>query len=160
MTDTIRAAIDGLRSAFPPHPLDVRTAFDQWGKTYTDGASFEAGAQGKRWDELPAAFLEFHHDAPLFLGWPVIADVIPAYLATALRRDPQLNMLPAFLLASLTRGVDNNMTRFDAQFAQLSLAQRTAIARALAAWEQCFDTPDRRAPVKAALYSYWQPTEE
>ena len=160
MSDTIEVAIQELQSAFPPHPLDVRTAFDQWGVTYTDGASFQQGAQGKRWDELSPTFLEFHHDALLFLGWPVIVHVIPAYLAAALRRDPELDMLPSFLLGALTRGIDNNTTRFDAQFAQLSLAQRNAIALALEAWEQSFENSDRRRPIKAALKSYWRATEE
>lgn len=155
MSDTIQAVLEELRSAFPPHPLDVRTAFDQWGVTYTEAASFQAGAQGQRWDELLPAFLEFHHDAPLFLGWPVIAEVIPAYLAAALRRDPDLDMLPSFLLGALTRGIDNNTARFDAQFAQLSLVQREAIARALETWEQSFSNHDRGQPIRVAINSYW-----
>lgn len=157
MSDTLHAAIEELRSAFPPHLLDVRMAFDQWGRTYLDAAAFHVGAQGKRWDELPASFLEFHHDAPLFLGWPVIVDVIPAYLAVALRRAPELDMLPAFLVSTLTRGVDSNATRFDAQFAQTSLAQRSAIAHALEAWEQSTSDSDRRHQIRASLNSYWLP---
>ena len=160
MSDKIQAAIEELRSAFPPRPLDVGVAFDEWGVTYLDSASFRAGAEGKRWDELPPAFLEFHHDAPLFLGWPVIADVVPAYLAVALQRAPELDMLPAFLVGALTRGIDNNAARFDAQFAQLSLAQRRAIASALEAWAQSLQESDRRRQIRLALKSYWQPTEE
>jgi hypothetical protein len=160
MSDTISAAIEELRSAFPPHPLDVRGAFDEWGVTYQDASSFRAGADGKRWDELPPTFLEFHHDAPLFLGWPVMANVVPAYLAVALGRAPELDMLPAFIIEALTRGVDNNARRFDAQFAQLSPAQREAIARALQAWANSLHDPDRQHRIRRALQSYWQPTKE
>jgi hypothetical protein len=156
MSDAFEAVINELRSAFPPYPLDVQTAFDQFGVTYTDGASFQAGAQDRRWDELPPAFLEFHHDALLFLGPPVAANVLPAYLAAALRRDPALDMLPLFLVTALTRDIDNNTTRFDAQFGPLSPTQRLAVSHALEAWAGSFASPDRRRALASALDSYWR----
>jgi hypothetical protein len=152
----IQAAIDELQVAFPPRPLDVQSAFDEWGRTYLDVELFQAGAQGKRWDELPPRFLEFHHNAPLYLGPPVSGDVLPAYLAAALRRDRGLDMLPSFLIAALTRGLDGNNKRFDAQFERLTPAQRAAVARALEAWQSAIEDPDRRRSITDALDSYWR----
>ena len=159
MTDAIQTAIDELRTAFPPHPLDVQSAFAEWGVTYTDGATFKTEAQGRRWDELSPRFLEFHHDAVLFLGPAAISDLIPAYLAAALRRDRELGMLPAFLISALTRGIDNNTERFDAQFGRLAPAQRRAITHALEAWEGSLESSDHRRPITEALESYWRTTK-
>lgn len=158
MTDAIQVAIDELRAAFPPRPLDVQSAFAEWGVSYTNVTSFKAGAQGKRWDDLSPRFLEFHHDAPLFLGWPVVGDVLPAYLAAALRRECETGMLPDFLLSALTRGIDFNTARFDAQFGRLTPAQREAIAHALEAWEASLERADLRRPITEALESYWRNT--
>ena len=85
MRDEIQAAIDELRAAFPPHPLDVQAAFDEWGVT-CDGARFKAEAHGKRWDELSSRFLEYHHDALLFLGPSILVEVIPAYPSGLLKQ--------------------------------------------------------------------------
>lgn len=158
MNDEIQTAIAELRAAFPPHPLDVQSAFEEWGRTYNDGARFKTEAHGKRWDELPPQFLEFHHDALLFLEPAVLAQVVPAYLATALRRDPELDMLPRFLIGVLTRSEDNDneRDRFDARFGGLPAAQQEAIAHALQAWEQSFENPDRRRPISEALARYWR----
>jgi hypothetical protein len=158
MNDAIQAAIDELRTAFPPHPLDVQSAFEDWGVTYIDGARFKTEAHGKRWDELSPRFLEFHHDALLFLEPSVLTEVIPAYLATALRRDQELDMLPRFLISVLMRGDDKDRERFEARFGPLPPAQRQAIAHALEAWEQSFENPDRRRPITDALESYWRGT--
>jgi hypothetical protein len=152
----IQAAIDELRVAFPPRPLDVNGAFDEWGRTYLDVQQFQADANRKRWDELPTPFLEFHHNAPLHLGPPVSGDVLPAYLAAALRRDPGLDMLPSFLIDALTRGLDGNDKRFDAQFGSLTTAQRAAVARALDAWHGSVEDPKRQRSITDALNSYWR----
>lgn len=159
VTEAVQAALDELQAAFPPRPLDVQSAFAEWGVSYTDGTAFKAGAQGKRWDELAPEFLEFHHDAPLFLGWPAIGDVLPAYLAAALRRERETGMLPDFLLSALTRGIDSNTARFDAQFGPLAPAQRQAIRRALEAWAASLDRSDLRRPIIEALESYWAKQE-
>lgn len=93
MTDVIQTATDELRTAFPPHSLDPERMFEKC-VSYTDVHFFEAGARGKRWDELPTRFLEFHHDALLFLGLAAVVQVIPAYLAAGRRRERELDMLP------------------------------------------------------------------
>jgi hypothetical protein len=92
----------------------------------------------------------------LYLGPSVSGDVLPAYLAAALRRERGLDMLPSFLIAALTRGLDGNNKRFDAQFGPLTSAQRAAVARALEAWQNSVEDPDRRRSIADALDSYWR----
>lgn len=156
MADTIQTAIDGLRTAFPPHALETERVFAQWGVSYTDGDSFHEGAQGKRWDELSPRFLEFHHDALLFLGPAAAVDVIPAYLATVLRRDRELDMLPTFLINVLTRG--NDSERFDARFGGLSAVQRQAITDALEVWAGSIGDAPLQRSIMTALEGYWRTT--
>jgi len=156
MTNAIQAALDELRTAFPPRTLDTEGVFAEWGVSYTDGTSYKAEAHGKRWDELSPRFLEFHHDALLFLGPAAVADVIPAYLAAVLRGAPELDMLPRFLIDVITRGADGE--RFDARFGRLPPAQRQAITHALEAWEGSLEDSHRRRSITEALESYWRTT--
>lgn len=156
MTDTTQKALDALRSAFPPHPLDTQGAFADWGVSYTDGAKFKAGTHGRPWDALPAQLLVFHCDALGFLGPQAVADVIPAFLAAVLRQGDGLGMLPAFLLDVLTRGAEPD-PRFDARFGGLSEAQRRAVRGALEAWEAAVpEGSGRRGAIGAALASHWR----
>jgi hypothetical protein len=152
----IERAIDELRTAFPPHPLETESVFAEWGVSYTDGTSYKAEARGKRWDELSPRFLERHHDALLFLGPDAVVEAIPAYLAVALQRAPELDMLPAFLIGVLARRADPE--RFDARFGRLTPAQREAIAHALEAWEGSLEDSHRRRSITEALESYWRTT--
>jgi hypothetical protein len=156
MTEAIQRAIDELRVAFPPRPLETASAFAEWGTTYLDSEKYRREAEGKRWDELSPRFLEFHHDALVFLGPAALVEVIPAYLAAALRRDPELDMLPTFLRSLLTRGADD--ARFDARFGRLTPAQRQAIARALEAWEASREGSHVQRSITEALDSYWRTT--
>ena len=153
MTDLIQA-IDELRAAFPPHPLNTEGVFAEWGGSYTDGNSFKTGTHGKRWDELSARFLEYHHDALLFLGPAAVVDMIPAYLAAVLRQERELDMLPTFLINLLTRDTDSE--RFDARFGRLSSAQRQAITHALAAWAGSLEDSPRKLSIVEALAVYWR----
>jgi hypothetical protein len=65
-------------------------------------------------------------------------------------------MLPSFLIAALTRGLDGNTKRFDAQFGSIAPAQRAAVARALEAWQGSLEDPDRQRSITDALDSYWR----
>jgi len=151
---SIEAEIKNLTQAFPPHPLDPAAAFSEWGGTYTDAERFRQGVRGRAWTALDAAFLEHSHDALVFLGPSSIADYLPAYLASLLRRDPELSALPSFLLGVLTRGTDTE--RFDARFAQLAAGQRVAVATALAAFEVDVEGTSRQQDATEALDSYWR----
>ncbi|HET9627517.1 MAG TPA: DUF6714 family protein [Kofleriaceae bacterium] len=150
----MEAEIKNLAQAFPPHPLEPTTAFREWGGTYTDAERFRQGVRGRSWPELDAAFLERHHDALVFLGPSSIADYLPAYLATLLRRDRELSALPSFLWGVLTRGA--SAERFDERFAQLTTAQRAAIATALAEHEHELEGTSRQEDVTEVLDSYWR----
>ena len=146
--------LERLKRAFPVHPLDAKDAFREWGGTHLDAEAFRRGVTGKTWDALPAAFLEHHHDALVFLGPSTIADYLPAYLATFARRDPALSAMPSFLLGVLTRCGDG--TRFDERFAQLSKVQRQAVGRVLAACEKELAGHSQQRDVSDALDSYWR----
>ena len=146
--------IEQLKTAFPPGPIDAASAFQEWGGTHDDAEAFRQGVAGKAWTELPAAFLEHHHDALVFLGPSTIADYLPAYLAVFARRDPALSALPSFLLGVLTRSGDGS--RFDERFAQLTDAQRRAIARVLKACEAELVGSSRQREVTEAIDSYWR----
>lgn len=139
--------------AFPPHPLDPANAFAEWGTTYLDAVKFEDGVRARTWTELPASFLEYHHDALPFLGPRSIGEYLPAYLAVLLRGDPALDALPGFLLGILTR---DDPDRFDVRFAHLSPEQRRAIARALVALEAAWEGSRRQSDVREPLDRYWR----
>lgn len=151
---SIESAIKNLTNAFPPHPLNSAVAFAEWGKTYLDAEKFEQGVHEREWVELEADFLEHNHDALMFLGPSSIADYLPAYLASLLRRDRELSAMPMFLLSVLTRGKDAQ--RFDERFARLTDVQRQAIAGALVAYEVEVEGTSRQADVTEALDSYWR----
>lgn len=149
----ISEALAGLATAFPPHPLDPTHAFDEWGTTYLDYASFERDARGKSWTELPSAFWEFHHDALFFLGPSVVPDYLPGFMAAVVRGDPALDSLPGFLIEALTR---REGERFDERFSRLTDLQRHAVRNALLALESELAARSRQAVVTAALDSYWR----
>ncbi|HEU0034477.1 MAG TPA: DUF6714 family protein [Kofleriaceae bacterium] len=151
---SIESEIQKLVQAFPPHPLDASAAFAEWGRTHTSGPEFQRAVDGREWFELEPALLERNHDALVFFGPSSIADYLPAYLASVLRRDPELSAMPMFLFSVLTRGADP--ARFDARFARLTDAQRRAIASALAAFEAEVAGTSRQQDVTAALDSYWR----
>jgi hypothetical protein len=146
--------LEQLKAAFPVRPLDPTDAFQEWGGTYLDAEVFRRGVTDKTWDALPAAFLEHHHDALVFLGPSAIGDYLPAYLAAFARRDPALSAMPSFLLGVLTRGGDG--TRFDERFAQLTKAQRQAVGRVLVACERELAGSSQQRDVSEALDSYWR----
>lgn len=146
--------LEQLKVAFPVHPLDAKDAFREWGGTHLDAEAFRRGVTGLTWDALPAAFLERHHDALVFLGPSSITEYLPAYLAAFARRDPSLSAMPSFLLGVLTRSGDGS--RFDERFAQLTNAQRRAVARVLVSCEQELEGSSRQREVSDALDSYWR----
>jgi hypothetical protein len=146
--------LEKLKVAFPVHRLDAKDAFREWGGTHVDGEAFRRGVTDKTWDVLPAAFLEHHHDALVFLGPSTITDYLPAYVSAFARRDPALSAMPSFLLGVLTRSGDG--TRFDERFAQLSKAQRQAVGRVLIACETELAGKSQQREVSDALDSYWR----
>lgn len=151
---TVDDPLEELKVAFPVHPLDANDAFREWGGTHLDADAFRRGVAGRTWDVLPAAFLEHHHDALVFLGPSAIAEYLPAYLAAFARRDPALSAMPSFLLGVLTRSGDG--TRFDERFAQLTKPQQRAVARVLLACESELAGSSQQRDVTQALDSYWR----
>ena len=147
-------AIDDLKRAFPPHPIDPTNAFAEWGGTYVDATGFRDRVRAKPWTELDADFLERHHDALVFLGPESVPEYLPAYLSKLVSRDPALSALPSFLLAVLTRGDDGE--RFDARFSRLTAEQISAVGRTLAAFESELEGSSRQPDVTASLDSYWR----
>lgn len=154
MNDAIQKAIDELKAAFPPHPLNTESEPANWDEFCVDGKSFKKEAHGKRWDELSPGFLEFHREVLVYFAPLALVEVIPAYLAVALQRCPELDMIPTFLLGELWPREDGK--RFVGFYSRLTPAQRQAIAHALAAWAAALeDRPRLRAEVEGAA-QYWQ----
>lgn len=154
MQDAIQAAIDELKTAFPPHPLDTERNPAEWSVFNVDGNTFAKGVHGKSWDELMPRFLEFHHDALAFLGLEALVEVLPAYLTTAILRNRELDMLPTFLLGLLTRHDDGK--RFDALYGRLTPAQRQAVKNAIAAWANSPEVYPRQRVEIEALANNWR----
>jgi hypothetical protein len=142
MGNVIEEAVDALRAAFPPQPLDPDRARDEWhvGTIHTTG--FMDAVRGKPW----------------VLGPNALVAVLPAFLAAMLRRAPELHMVPTFLLGTLTRE-PATAQRFDARLGPLTLEQRRAIARALATWEASPQGADHRDWTREARNSYWRGVE-
>lgn len=153
---SIKTAIKNLEGVFVPYPIDPDSAFTEWGSTYPYAADFANAVRGKLWTELPPVFLEQAHDALVFLGPSALADYLPAFLSTVLRRDRELDVLPSFLLGVLTRGAD--IERFDARFARITPSQRQAIAEALVAFAAELEGAPRQNAVVEALESHWRPS--
>jgi hypothetical protein len=154
VTVSIESEIRVLTDAFPPELIDSADAFAEWGRTHTDGDEFRRGAAGKRWTELSPAFLEWHHDALVFFGPSSIATYLPAYLMSLLRRDRELSAMPSFLFGVMRRADDPE--RFDARFAQLTVAQRRAVTNTLLAYERDVAGTARQQDVTDVLDGYWR----
>jgi hypothetical protein len=127
----IETIIDDLTRAFPPYSLDAAPSGDP------------------EWPEMSSTleFLERNHDALMFLGPAVLGDYLPAFLAAVLRRAPELDVLPTFLIRSLTHGVDIDRVR--ARVERFTFAQRRAVENAIAALE----TIHERRPTQRMMSS-------
>src|SRR5262245_1631268 len=91
----IETIIDDLTRAFPTSSSDIIPSDDD------------------EWPEMSSTleFLERNHDALMFLGPALLGDFLPAFLAAVLRRAPELDALPSFLLRSLTPACDADRVR-------------------------------------------------
>ena len=143
-----------LRDAFPPRSLEPELLADSTGlwTTYPDRRAFEAGCQGRSWDELAPEFVEEHDDALRWMNQPAFAAFLPAYLASLLRGDTS-NALPAMVLLQLTRREGWEET-FDARAAQLTSTHRAAIVRVLEALAHGERFSHYRQEIEAALASW------
>lgn len=153
-TLSLQEALDDLTKAFPPHPLDPEHAFGEGGTTYLSGDEFKAGVRGKSWDTLDAEFLEFHHDATVFLPPESFVDYLPAFLAVLLEKRPEVRNLPTFLRGLLTRSRD--AAWFDARIDRLTAEQKRAVARALEALEAAAEFEHNERDLAEVLDSYWR----
>jgi hypothetical protein len=154
MSTSLQQAIDELRKAFPPRRLDPERAFGDGGTTYLSGDEFKAGVRGKSWDALDAEFLEFHHDATVFLPPESFGEYLPAYLMILLERRPEARNLPAFLRGLLTRSSDPAW--FDARVERLTEEQKRAVARALEALEAAAESEYDKQDWAGVLDGYWR----
>lgn len=150
-----RLAIDDLTHAFPPRPLNADQAFGASGTTYLNADAFRDGSRGQTWDRLASEFLEFHHDATVFLTPEAFVEYLPAFLAAVLKGGPELNGLPPFLRSALTRSRDPSW--FDARMDRLTAVQRSAVARALVALEESQTSRYDRQDYTEVLDEYWRP---
>lgn len=144
--------ISAITVAFPPHPLDPAQAKRAWAGGYLDVSNFRAGLEGRRWDELEAAFMEFHGETIHFLKPPAFAELVPAFLVTVLRHEEQLDMLPTFVLSALTPPTDGSelQPNYAVNVASLTPGQQQVVARALDWLRQQAASEDVRAAAELA----------
>jgi len=93
---SLKTALSELAAAFPATDLESERAFG-----------------GRTWRELDPEFLEYHHDAMLFLTPEAFGSYLPAYLTAVANGGPAIRNLPTFLRGALTRTRDPQ--RFDAR---------------------------------------------
>lgn len=124
--------LKAVAEAFPPHPLDPSRMKRSWAGGYLDGAAFRADLDGRRWDDLNRAFMEFHGETIHFLKPPAFAELLPAYLVTVLRHEERLDMLPTFVISALTPPDDSELRpSYVANLASLTLAQLQVVVHVL-----------------------------
>lgn len=124
---TQEQAFAALEAAFPIRLIDPSHAFEAWGRTYLDVDRFMAGVSGRTWHDLSPEFLEWMHDAIVFLGPDAFADCIPAFVGAVLVHDDKLSALPRFVISALAP----TSFHFADRIAPLTDVQRRAIADAL-----------------------------
>jgi len=145
--------------AFPPRVMNFDTAFVNYGSAYLDAETFKAGATGRDWKSLPAAFLERHHDVLLSLDPALFAQLLPALLLALVQDAPEIDKLPYFVIPELRRPASAaEQPRFDAWAGALTSAQKSAVGHALELLLEDARGPERER-LEAALNSYWQSGE-
>jgi hypothetical protein len=148
------SALRELEAAFPALELHPEEAFGSGGTTYLNGDAFIVGARGQTWRTLGKEYLEYHHDAMMFLSPESFADYLPAYLAAVATGGPEVRNLPAFLRGALTR--TRNPQRFDAWIGHLSRAQQRAIAHVLVEIASSKTSRLDKEEMAEVIDSYWR----
>jgi hypothetical protein len=148
-----------LEAAFSRRPLYRPSAFaadaGAWGG-YLDAKAFKAHIKGRTWDQLSSAFLEFHHDAPMYMGPQAFSMVLPAYLAALVRGGKRLHMLPEYFIADLTRSKTKwKRAQFDARVDCLTRSQKAAVAAVLEGLASLPSYSPLRSSIEESLGSYW-----
>lgn len=103
---------------------------------------------------LDTKFLEFHHDAIVYLSPEAFIEYLPAFLTAVLKKSPELKGLPTFLRGVLTRGDD--AAWFNDRIERLTPEQKLAVARALEALEFAEELEHNKRDIAEVLNSYWR----
>jgi hypothetical protein len=145
--------LEQLRAAFPATPIHAKGAFDDWGTTYLDAATYLERIDGKTWQELDRAYLVTRSDALGFLGARHLVAVLPVYLSSLIEEgvwSPSADTLMVLLAKpGPEKRAGLKLDRFDALVAALTPAQRAAIASVLSA----FAAIDREGSLGQAAYA-------
>lgn len=148
------AALRELETSFPPVELQPDAVFGGNGTTYLGGSAFIAGARGQTWRTLDKEFLEYHHDAMMFLLPAAFIEYLPAYLTAVASGGDKIRNLPTFLRSALTRTRDPAW--FDARIGLLPADQQRAVARVLVEIERSRSTELDKEEMTEVIDSHWR----
>lgn len=154
------AVLEEVRAAFPPEPIEAEGAFEPWGNSYPDAEPYGRQLDGRRWEELDAAYLVRRSDALGFLGTRHLAALLPVYLRSVLEDgvwSPATGML-TIILTRPARGRFKGLgkPRFEALVAALTAAQRRAVAATLRTLVDRDEGSSVGEAAAVCLESYWQ----
>jgi hypothetical protein len=153
----LKAAIEG---AFPPEIISATKAFADWGTSYPDAPDYRAQLDGRSWHQLDPAYFVLRADALGFLGTRELIAVLPIYLRSVIDDGAGAGSAGMLTLVLAKPGSDDGPNlgrkRFGAFVDALTDAQKTVIARVLAAFaeEYADSSPGERA--RATLDGYWR----
>ena len=158
-SEETRAAAGMLEAAFPKVKLDPKSAVGDAKATFLDYQAFAKDSNGRDWSQLDWEYLELNREAIGFLTPKGLADYLPALLSAAIVHYDEVDVLPTFIAAGLTRCTDEpaRLARFDELAGHLDESQQKAVATALAELHRLAANPHPEAVTKVALErSYWR----
>jgi hypothetical protein len=101
MTDGVEAFKLSLLAAFPPRPFHgLVSTHDERG----EGTDLRAELSGKRWDEVPVAFIDFNSASLSLMEPEALVFFLPAWLLRSMERLGDESMLSKFTLYFLCPG--------------------------------------------------------
>ena len=157
-SEETRAAAGMLEAAFPKVKLDPKSAVGDAKATFLDYQAFAKDSNGRAGSQLDWEYQEQTRDAIGFLPPTGLADYLPALLSAAIVHYDEVDVLPTFIAAGLTRRADEpaRLARFDELVGHLDETQQKAVATALAELHRLAANPHPEAVTKVALDSYWR----
>jgi hypothetical protein len=120
-----------LIHAFPPRPFYGRVSTH---RECDDGIALIDELPGKRWDEVPAAFVEFNSGSLSLLEPAALVAFLPAWLLLSMETVIEQSVLAEFTMYFLCPGSEDEgwqEEELQARVALFDSAQRTAVAEFL-----------------------------
>jgi hypothetical protein len=147
---------DQLMAAFPPHPFHgLISAHDEC----DEGIALRRELPGKRWDQVPAEFLDFNSGSlPLFEP-DALVTFLPAWLLRSMETLNNKSVLAEFTMYFLCPGSDDeegwDENRIAATVKLFNSAQRAAVAAFLQSILESPEFSSQRSYAEFGL-SWWR----